>query len=153
MLFGLVSDFTTERFEKARVRRVLERYLSRDVVREMVDRRQFNTESLGGVVKPVAILFSDIRAYSAVTAQSSPQALLAQLNEYFTAMVECVFQYGGTLDKFIGDAVMAVWGSLRSQSPREDAVAAVNAALAMQEKIVELNRTWRAAGLARTARR
>lgn len=146
MLFGLVCDFTTERFEKTRVRRALERYVSRDVVREMVDRRHLYADSLGGVTKPVAILFSDIRSYSAVTAQSSPQTLVAQLNEYFTAMVECVFQFGGTLDKFIGDAVMAVWGSLRSQSPREDAVAAVNAALAMQEKIVELNRRWRERG-------
>src|SRR5947207_8096385 len=58
-------------------------------------------------------------------------------------MVDCVFQYGGTLDKFIGDAVMAVWGSLHSHGPLEDAIAAVNAALAMQEKLAVLNKTWR----------
>jgi adenylate cyclase len=143
MLLSVVCDFTTERIEKARVRRVLERYVSHDVVSEMIDRPNLYAQSLGGVTKPAAILFSDIRSYSVVTAQSSPEALVAQLNEYFTAMVGCVFQYGGTLDKFIGDAIMAVWGSLHSRGAREDATAAVNAALAMQEKLTALNETWR----------
>src|SRR5205814_4772916 len=98
MLLGLVSDFTNEQIEKNRVRRVLERYVSRDVVREMVDRPRLYTESLGGVTKPVAILFSDIRSYSAVTARSQPETLVAQLYEYFHVMVECVFQYGGRID-------------------------------------------------------
>jgi adenylate cyclase len=146
MLLSVVCDFTTERIEKARVRRVLERYVSHDVVSEMVDRPSLYTHSLGGVTKPAAILFSDIRSYSVVTAQSSPEALVAQLNEYFTAMVGCVFQYGGTLDKFIGDAIMAVWGSLHSRGAREDAIAAINAALAMQEKLAVLNKTWRERG-------
>src|SRR3954464_13973956 len=110
MLLGVVCDFTSERVEKVRLRRVFERYVSRDIVREVVDSPALHAQSLGGVVKPVAILFSDIRSYSAVTAQSSPSTLVAQLNEYFTGMVDCVFQYGGTLDKFIGDALMAVWG-------------------------------------------
>lgn len=143
MLLSLVCDFTTERIEKARVRRVLERYVSHDVVSEMIDRSSPYMQSLGGVTKPVAILFSDIRSYSIVTAQSSSEVLVAQLNEYFSAMVECVFEHGGTLDKFIGDAVMAVWGSLHSHGPREDAIAAVNAALAMQKKLALLNKTWR----------
>jgi adenylate cyclase len=146
MLLSLVCDFTTERIEKARVRRVLERYVSHDIVSETVDRPTLYTQSLGGVTKPAAILFSDIRSYSVVTAQSSPEALVAQLNEYFTAMVGCVFHYGGTLDKFIGDAIMAVWGSLHSQGPREDAIAAVTAALAMQERLVALNKTWHQRG-------
>src|SRR5207237_9942711 len=61
-------------------------------------------------------------------------------------MVDCVFQFGGTVDKFIGDAVMAVWGSLASKGPREDAIAAVNAALAMQKRLSRLNRDWRSRG-------
>lgn len=142
-LFGLISDFATERFEKMRVRRVLERYVSRDVVHELVDRPNVYRDSLGGVTKPVAILFSDIRSYSIVTARSSPQTLVAQLNEYFSAMVECVFQNGGTLDKFIGDALMASWGSLDSCGARQDAIASVRAALSMQERLRALNQTWR----------
>jgi adenylate cyclase len=146
MLVGLVCDFTAERIEKNRVRRTLERYVSHDVVHEMVDEPAIYKESLGGVTKPVAILFSDIRDYSVVTARTPAETLVAQLNEYFTAMVECVFQHGGTLDKFIGDAVMAIWGSLHSQGARQDAIAAVEAALSMQEKIVSLNRDWRRRG-------
>jgi adenylate cyclase len=141
-LFGLISDFMTERIERMRVRRVLERYVSRDVVHELVDHPNAYRDSLGGVTKPVAILFSDIRSYSIVTARSSPQTLVAQLNEYFSAMVDCVFETGGTLDKFIGDALMASWGSLRSRGGQQDAVASVEAALAMQEKLRALNETW-----------
>ena len=145
-VFGLICDFAKERVERMRVRRVLERYVSRDVVHELVDHPDVYRDALGGVTKPVAILFSDIRSYSTVTARSSPETLVAQLNEYFSAMVECVFENGGTLDKFIGDALMASWGSLDSRGGREDAVAAVQAALAMQEKIRSLNTRWNERG-------
>lgn len=141
-LFGLICDFATERIERMRVRRVLERYVSRDVVHELVDHPDMYRDSLGGVTKPVSILFSDIRSYSAVTARSSAQTLVAQLNEYFSAMVECVFENGGTLDKFIGDALMASWGSLDSRGARDDAVASVRAGLAMQERLRALNQSW-----------
>jgi adenylate cyclase len=143
VLFGLISDFALERVDKVRVRRTLERYVSRDVVREMLDQSQAYTQSLGGVMKSVTILFSDIRGYSVVSARSDPQRLVAQLNEYLTAMVGCVFQFDGTLDKFIGDAVMAVWGNIRSQNAALDAANAVGAALAMQKELAALNEKWR----------
>jgi adenylate cyclase len=142
-LFGLVCDFASERIEKNRVRRVLERYVSRDLVHELVDNPNVYRESLGGVTKLVAILFSYIRSYSVVTARTSPQTLVAQLNEYFSAMVECVFENGGTLDKFIGDALMASWGSLDSRGAQQDASSAVRAALAMQERLRSLNEIWK----------
>ena len=146
MLLGLVYDFTSEHLEKTRLRRTLERYVSRDVVRELVDRPQEYGETLGGVVRPAAILFSDIRSYSVVTRTSTPQNLVTQLNEYFTAMVECVFECGGTLDKFIGDALMAVWGTLHSDGARHDAASAVRAALLMHYKLHQLNAIWSSRG-------
>jgi adenylate cyclase len=146
VLLGMVYDFSSEHLEKTRLRRTLERYVSRDVVHELVDRPQEYGETLGGVVRPAAILFSDIRSYSAVTRTSAPQTLVTQLNEYFTAMVDCVFQHGGTLDKFIGDALMAVWGTLHSEGARHDAISATRAALLMSEKLGELNARWRARG-------
>ncbi|MGH7936541.1 MAG: adenylate/guanylate cyclase domain-containing protein, partial [Chthoniobacterales bacterium] len=133
--------------EKGRVRQTLERYVSRDVVREMLDKPRIFEQALGGVSKRVTILFSDIRGYSKVSAESDPQTLVRQLNEYLTAMVECVFRFGGTLDKFMGDAVMAVWGNVQSEGPGDDAVAAVHAALAMRVELARLNEKWRAEGL------
>ena len=147
VLVGLVCDFTSERLEKARVRRTLERYVSSNVVQELLGNSKQFEQALGGVAKPVAILFSDIRGFSNVTARSDPQALVAQLNEYLTAMVDCVFRHGGTLDKFIGDAVMAVWGNVRSDGVRNDAANAIRAALAMQHELVRLNADWLKRGL------
>ena len=146
-LLGLIADLTWERIEKNRVRRTLEKYVSKNVVRELLDQPRLYAQSLGGVLKPATILFSDIRGYSFVAARSDPQALVAQLNEYLTAMVECVFRFGGTLDKFIGDAVMAVWGNTRSDGVRNDAANAVRAALAMRQELARLNESWVSRGL------
>jgi adenylate cyclase len=147
LLLGLVTDFTAERLEKNRLRRTLERYVSHDVVHEMLDKPAVYEQSLGGVIKPVTILFSDLRGYSIMSARSDPHVLVRQLNEYLTAMVECVFRSGGTLDKFIGDAVMAVWGNIESQGTSHDAQNAVAAALAMQRELAALNQNWLALGL------
>lgn len=147
VLLGLVADFAWERLEKTRVKRALEKYVSSNVVRELLQHPKAFQQSLGGVVKPAAILFSDIRGYSIVSARTDPQVLVAQLNEYLGAMVECVFRFGGTLDKFIGDAVMAVWGNVHTHGVRNDVSNAVRAAVAMREELARLNCDWRARGL------
>jgi adenylate cyclase len=147
VLLGLWTDFTQERREKNRVRRTLERYVSRDVVGQMLDNPKAYQQSLGGVIKPVTILFSDIRGFTAVTAQSEPHILVEQLNEYLGAMVECVFRFHGTLDKFVGDAVMAVWGNIHSAGTATDATNAVEAARAMGEELNRLNAQWKKRGL------
>jgi adenylate cyclase len=147
ILGGLIADFAFERVEKTRLRRTFERYVSRDVVRQMIEQPKLYAQSLGGVMKPAAIMFTDIRGYSKVTAESDPHVLVVQLNEYLTAMVDCVFRFGGTLDKFIGDAVMAVWGNVTSSGPAQDARGAVQAALAMRRELARLNANWRERGL------
>lgn len=147
VLLGLVCDFTWERVEKMRVRRTLERYVSTNVVQELLDNPRLFQQALGGVIKPVALLFSDLRGFSSFSARTDPQVLVGQLNEYLSAMVECVFRHGGTLDKFVGDAVMAVWGNVKSEGVRNDTANAVRAALQMRTELERLNHGWRARGL------
>jgi adenylate cyclase len=97
---------------------------------------------LGGEKRHVAVLFSDIRGFTALSETMNPDAMAKHLTEYFTEMVECVFRHGGTLDKFIGDAVMAQWGAPICEA--DDADRAMSAALDMMTELDTLNARWRA---------
>jgi adenylate cyclase len=99
---------------------------------------------LGGDKRTVAILFSDIRGFTALSETMNPDAVASLLSEYFEVMVEIVFRHGGTLDKFIGDAVMAQWGAPIGGT--DDADRAMAAALDMLAELKELNAKWQAAG-------
>ncbi len=144
---GLAYDFSIEVAERARTRRTLERYVSRDVVHQIMDNPAEYQETIGGVWRPVTVLFSDVRDFTSLTEDANAQTLVRQLNEYFSAMVECVFRNKGSLDKFIGDAVMAVWGNTSaSQGPQRDACNAVRCALEMREALARLNAKWRDEG-------
>lgn len=92
---------------------------------------------LGGKRKHVSVLFSDIRSYTTLTEKLQAEQVVEMLNEYFEVMVDSVFKYGGTLDKYIGDALMAVFGS---PAPLEDhAWCAMQTAVEMREKLKEFN--------------
>ncbi|PSI00134.1 adenylate/guanylate cyclase domain-containing protein, partial [Synechococcus lacustris] len=95
---------------------------------------------------PVTVLFSDLKGFTALTQQLSKEGrstdLVQQLNTYLGAMVEVITAHGGTVDKFIGDAVMAVFGSPRSRGVAIEAVQAVRCALAMGERLEQLNQQW-----------
>jgi adenylate cyclase len=95
---------------------------------------------LGGDKRPVAVLFSDIRGFTPLSETMNPDALAKLLTEYFTEMVECVFRHGGTLDKFIGDAVMAQWGAPLGES--DDVDRAMESALDMMLALDQLNERW-----------
>lgn len=141
---GLFLDMVLERREKKQLRSTLERYVSRNVVKELLDDPDQYTRAFSGELRPVTVLFSDIRNFTRFAASVDSKALVAQLNEYFSVMVDCVFAHGGTLDKFIGDAVMAVWGNARSAGPAGDARNAVACALAMRKELARLNTLWSA---------
>ncbi len=142
-----IYDIVLERREKARVRTTLERYVSKDVVRELLDNPQTYFNALNGVRRPVTVLFSDIRGFTTLTESADSSRLVQQLNEYLDFMVAHVFEHQGTLDKFIGDAVMAVWGNIVSQGPERDALNAVATALAMRQSLRKLNEDWKQRGL------
>jgi adenylate cyclase len=99
---------------------------------------------LGGVRQRVTVLFSDIRGFTEIAEALPPDKMAAQLNEYFAAMVECVFRNNGALDKFIGDAIMAYWGAPVHSDEAADR--AVRAALDMQDSLHALNARWTTAG-------
>jgi adenylate cyclase len=143
----LTYDYLLERLEKRRVRKTLERYVSRDVVKELLDNPQTYFNAVGGVRRSVAILFSDVRNFTTMTESADPQALVKQLNEYLQQMVKIVFEHSGSLDKFIGDAVMAVWGNIKSSGAHNDARNAVATALAMHKALARLNADWKARGI------
>jgi len=89
----------------------------------------------------VAVLFSDIRGFTPLSESMRPDDVAALLSEYFGAMVECVFRNGGTLDKFVGDSVMAQWGA--PLSAPDDPDRALHAAVEMLDALAALNAKWR----------
>lgn len=145
---SLGFEYWLERHEKLRTRRTLERYVSKNLVKEILENPSSFYTSLRGVRIPATILFSDIVGFTTLTESADPEALVSQLNEYLSRMTAAVFEHGGTLDKFIGDAVMAVWGNVSSRGKAEDAKACVRSALAMRRELKALNQAWHARGIA-----
>jgi adenylate cyclase len=92
----------------------------------------------------MTVLFSDIRGFTSVTERGQADALVAQLNEYFTRMVAVVFRHHGTVDKFVGDMVMALFGA--PVDDRQHADHAVAAAVDMVRELAQLNQKWTAEG-------
>ena len=99
-----------------------------------------NASELGGERRRVAVLFGDIRNFTPLSATMDPDETARLLTEFFTEMVGCVFRHGGTLDKFIGDAVMAQWGAPISEP--DDADRSLDAAVDMMRSLEALNARW-----------
>jgi adenylate cyclase len=145
-LFSLSFEYVLEWREKLRTRRTLERYVSKNLVKEVLDNPGSYYSSLRGVRVPATILFSDLIGFTTLSEKADPEALVLQLNEYLSRMTSVVFSNGGTLDKFVGDAIMAVWGNVRSFGMAEDAKNCARAALAMRRELQQLNQKWREEG-------
>ena len=137
-----VGGLATEGREKAHLRAVFSQYVSRTVVdRILADPAR---AKLGGERKELTVLFSDIRGFSAFSEAMGPEALASFLGEYLTPMTELVLESGGTLDKYIGDAVMAIWAA--PVDLPDHAARACEVALRMQAALVGLNRKWKSEG-------
>jgi adenylate cyclase len=141
--FGIIFEYTLEQLERRRYRNVLDRYVSKNVAKTILEDRRSFVEALKGRKQPVTVLFSDIRGFTTMTESSDADKLVAQLNEYFSDMVGSVLQNNGTLQKFIGDAIMAVWGDTFSAGIGTDALRAVTTALAMRAALAKLNAGWK----------
>ena len=142
-LFGGVGyQYFFEGREKRKMKRLFGQYVSKDVYEQLVEHPEL--ARLGGQRRQMTVLFSDIRGFTTVSESGQPEEIVATLNEYFTRMVEIVFAHKGTLDKFVGDMVMALFGA-----PLDDpdhAEHAVDAALEMIRELHRLNGKWTAEG-------
>jgi adenylate cyclase len=136
---AVLEDITQEK----RVKSSLSRVMSKEVAERMLSGDA--DMALGGVRQEVTILFSDIRSYTTLTEGADAHQVVEMLNQYFTYMVDCIFDNSGILDKFIGDAIMAVFGAPFSR-PEEDPVNAVLAALDMRRQLAAFNEVRRQAG-------
>ena len=136
------SRYAEQARRESLVRSNFERYFAPNVAAEIV--RQNTPIRPGGERRAITVLFADIRGFSAIAERMSPDAIAHLLTEYFSEMVDVIFEHGGTLDKFIGDALMALWGTplARESEPRR----ALDAAVAMQQAVRALNARWGAAG-------
>ncbi len=128
--------------EAEKQRQDFARFLSPDVVDQIM--REGASFELGGQKTVATTLFCDIRGFTNISERLSPQAIVALLNEHFTAMTECIFEYKGSVNKFIGDEIMAVFGAPIGTG--DDEFNAVRAALAMQGSNEALNREREAQG-------
>ena len=136
------NDMVKDLKEKERVKAVFGRYLPKAVAdRVMADE---NSLQLGGEEREVAILFSDIRGFTSISEHIPPQNLVTMLNAYFTRMVDVLLAHEGTLDKYVGDAIMAVFGAPVADA--DAAVKAVHTALEMQAGLKELHAEFAAKG-------
>jgi adenylate cyclase len=115
-----------------------QRYFSPNLVKAIADQK--GAVKLTGDKMPVVILFSDIRGFTSMSETMNPNDIANLLTEYFTEMVEIVFDHGGTLDKFMGDAIMALWGAPLASG--DDPDQAMQAAIDMMKVLAELNKKW-----------
>jgi adenylate cyclase len=136
------SRYAEQIRREATVRSNFERYFAPNVALEIA--QQQGAVKPGGEKRPITVLFSDIRGFTTMSESMSPDEIARLLSEYFTEMVDVIFEHGGTLDKFIGDAMMALWGAPIAHE--DDPDRALRAAIAMQEALARLNEGWAAAG-------
>src|SRR5688572_3239734 len=119
------------------------RFMPEYVVKQLLDNPA--SFKLGGTNQKITVLFADIRGFTTISEKENPEKVVGLLNKFFSAMTEIIFENRGTLDKYIGDGLMALFGA--PTASEEDALNSVKAAVMMQKKLAEINPGFRAEGL------
>ena len=146
-MFTIFVTLTVIRFvheeKKAReIRQMFSSYVSPKIVKELVENPEKAT--LSGVRRTVTVLFSDVIEFTSLSEKRQPEEVVSLLNEYFHEMADIIFKWDGTLDKFVGDEIMALWSAPIEQP--NHAELALRCALDMSEKLTKLQEIWRQRG-------
>lgn len=136
---SVVYQYMSERRQKTAIKSLFSRYVDPSVVNQLVNNPEL--VKLGGERKTLSVLFSDIANFTTVSEKLTPDDLVAHLNEYLTAMTGLVFKHGGTLDKYIGDAIIAFWGA--PIELKDHAYRACQTAIEMTKRLDELHVKWK----------
>jgi len=140
---GFFARYLLESAEKKKWRQTFSQYVSRDVVDAIAAHPE--ALNLGGEKKKVTIMFSDIRGFTALSEKTTPEGLVRYLNDYFNVMTDIIIENHGLVDKFLGDGIMALWGTpFENDNQTADAV---RASLTMQAALREFNRVKAEQGL------
>ncbi len=140
LVFGgiTIHRYFTEEREKRKIKKTFQHYLSPAVIKHLLEHPE--QLHLGGDRKELTVLFSDIRGFTSASEKMPPEKLVQLLNDYFTVMTEVIFQYEGTLDKYMGDAIMAVFGAPLEQ--KDHPLRAALTALEMADKLKLHKKEW-----------
>jgi len=131
--------------EKEFIKDTFARYMSKQLADQLLDGHAVDKLELGGENREVTILFTDIRGFTSMSEKLDPKGVISFLNEYFVLMVEVISEHKGWIDKFIGDAIMVIYGLPRDR--KDDAVRAVRTGLKMKEKMAAYNAARAVKGL------
>jgi len=135
----------TEAAEKRRVSMLFTQYVSKDVLHEVLHNYKEYQKAASGTKVELTVLFSDIRGFTTISETTPPEKIVEMLNIHFTIMADIILKHNGTIDKYIGDAIMAFWGAPLKMA--DHAEQAVLAGKEMIEALEEVNSTLRERGL------
>ena len=137
-------NLINEEREKRRIKIMFGHYVSPNILEDIL--RSPSTLKLGGENRELTVLFSDIRSFTTYCEKRTPEEIVSILNEYLDAMTEVILNNGGTLDKYVGDEIMAVFGAPGEHMKDNHALQAVKTACAMTERLAELKEKWKLEG-------
>ena len=137
-----IYRYRTEEKDKGKIRKAFQLYLQPSVIEEMLKSNEL--PKLGGEKRVLTVLFSDIRGFTTISEKLTPEQLAKLINEYLTPMTSLVFEHGGTLDKYIGDALMAIFGAPITQP--DHALRCCRTAVHMMRELAKLQERWRLEG-------
>jgi adenylate cyclase len=135
-----LERYVREQRERLRLRAIFGRYVSPDVVEELLESR--DGLALGGRRRRITVLFSDVRGFTSIAERIAPEQVVTFLSEFLAQATDIVFKHGGTVDKFMGDAIMAIFGAPKAHA--DDALRAVRAGLDIIRMAEALDAKWSA---------